>query len=297
MKTIVPPLSQLLAFEAVARTLSFTVAAQELSVTQGAISRQISDLEESLGVLLFYRTTRRLAITLDGERYVSIVRSALQDLTDATKSLKEGGGQEVRVAVATAFAIHWIYPRFASLKSQHPNLKVQLLHYLGEASALENCVQAHCAIYLGNGSWEKQMADYLGGDDFVIACSPEYWVSRLVDPKHLPRCDLLHHQFVQDIWMHVFRALDLSYELPSNRVCLESFALLEQAAIAGQGVVAAPVEVLTQSLKAGVLVNVLGYEIKLPIGYYLIYSESFLRHLPFSIFRNWLLSIRASADS
>ena len=173
MKTILPTLHQLIAFEAVARTLSFTAAAQELCVTQGAISRQIRDLEENLGTLLFHRTTRRLAITSDGERYVTAVRPSLANLADATRMMKsESPENEVRIAVVSAFAVHWIYPRFESFKRQHPESKIQLLRYLGEASALENCKQAHGAIHLGRGNWEKQISEYLGGKQLYCGLQP-----------------------------------------------------------------------------------------------------------------------------
>jgi DNA-binding transcriptional LysR family regulator len=121
-----PPLKALPVFEAVARTLSFSAAAEELHVTQSAVSHQIRQLEDDLGETLFERGGRRVALTEQGERYLEAIAPALAQIERASEQLRGVSDSRIRLAVPSSFAVSWLIPRLPHLQRQHPELDLDL---------------------------------------------------------------------------------------------------------------------------------------------------------------------------
>lgn len=123
-----PPLNSLVAFEAAARHLSFTVAARELNVTQGAVSRQIRLLEDYLGTALFVRTTREINLTSTGSQYYESVRDTLQQIARATAGVRHWqGAQQVTVVTSTAMASLWLLPLVSEFQRQHEEIDLRII--------------------------------------------------------------------------------------------------------------------------------------------------------------------------
>src|SRR5262245_48849748 len=152
-----PPLNAIRAFEAAARHLSITLAADELHVTAGAVSRQIKGLEEVLGVQLLTRGHRQIALTRQGGDYYRAVARALDGLRDATRRLKRRGQRkQLRVRAYTTFAMRWLIPRLSGFQAQHPDIEVLLKASLEPVDFRKEDIDG--AVRLGDGRWPDTKA-------------------------------------------------------------------------------------------------------------------------------------------
>jgi LysR family glycine cleavage system transcriptional activator len=167
-----PPLDALRAFEAAARHLSFTRAADEIHVTQGAVSHRVRALEAELGVPLFRRLTRRLELTEAGEALALAVRRGLDEIAGALGALDRGGAPDgpLRVSVLPSFAARWLVPRLARFRARHPGIETRI----AAESALADLHGggADVAIRYGRGRYPGLDAEFLMGDAVLPACSP-----------------------------------------------------------------------------------------------------------------------------
>lgn len=123
---MLPPLKSLPVFEAVARLNSFSLAANELNVSQSAVSHQIRILENHLGETLFNRQGRNLELTIEGQRYLDAISNSLLQITQATNQIKGEQKNHVRLAVYSSFAVYWLIPRLPELKRLHPNIELSI---------------------------------------------------------------------------------------------------------------------------------------------------------------------------
>ena len=155
-----PSLNGLRAFEAAARHLSFTKAAEELNVTQTAISHQIKRLEEELGLKLFIRQNRTLALTAEARDYLPGIRAAFQDLRLATERLKRKENANVLiVSTITSFAAKWLMPRLSKFQQQHPTIDVRVTTSTELADFARDGVDV--GIRYGHGKWQGLRSDWL----------------------------------------------------------------------------------------------------------------------------------------
>src|ERR1700684_1981955 len=183
-----PSLNGLRAFEAAARHLSFTNAASELNVTQTAISHQIRRLEEELGIRLFVRQNRALALTSEARDYLPGVRAAFNDLRLATdRLLRKDNDHVLTVSTLASLAAKWLLPRLSAFQEQHPGIDVRITTSTALVDFKSGDVDA--AIRYGRGQWPGLRADWLMADQLFPVCSP----ARLKDINPL-RCpeDLAH---------------------------------------------------------------------------------------------------------
>src|ERR1700755_1128262 len=166
-----PSLNGLRAFEAAARHLSFTVAAGELNVTQTAISHQIRRLEEELGVRLFIRQNRALALTPEAKDYLPGVRAAFNDLRLATdRLLRKDDDRVLTISTLASLAAKWLLPRLATFQEAHPGIDVRITTSTALVDFRTGDVDA--AIRYGRGNWQGLRAEWLMADDFFPVCSP-----------------------------------------------------------------------------------------------------------------------------
>src|SRR5881227_2245594 len=189
MTARLPSLNGLRAFEAAARHLSFTTAASELNVTQTAISHQIRRLEEELGIRLFVRQNRALALTPQAKAYLPGVRAAFNDLRLATdRLLRRDDDHVLTVSTLASLAAKWLLPRLSSFQESHPGIDVRITTSTNLVDFRSGDVDA--AIRYGRGQWSGLRADWLMADQLFPVCSP----ALIAGDKPL-RCpeDLSHH--------------------------------------------------------------------------------------------------------
>src|ERR1700749_2092852 len=171
MSARLPSLNGLRAFEAAARHLSFTVAAAELNVTQSAISHQIRRLEEELGIRLFIRKNRALALTPEAREYLPGIRAAFNDLRLATDQLlRKEDDRVLTVSTLASLAAKWLLPRLSRFQDAHPGIDVRITTSTALVDFKAGDVDA--AIRYGRGQWPGLRADWLTADELFPVCSP-----------------------------------------------------------------------------------------------------------------------------
>src|ERR1700754_4106744 len=171
MTARLPSLNGLRAFEAAARHLSFTLAASELNVTQTAISHQIRRLEEELGVRLFIRKNRSLALTPQARDYLPGVRAAFNDLRLATdRLLRKDDDNVLTVSTIASLAAKWLLPRLTAFQEAHPGIDVRSTPPPAPIDFRSGDVDA--AIRYGHGNWPGVRAEWLMADEVFPVCSP-----------------------------------------------------------------------------------------------------------------------------
>ena len=212
----VPPLDPLLAFEAAARNLSFTKAAVELNLTQSAVSRQIQQLEEHLGLKLFQRRARALLLTENGQLFYRAAQDALQKLHDSARRLRgTTAANTVVVATTPGFASLWLIPHLAGFTRNHPHLDVRISATNEMIDDLERAGVDLAVRYVPEGSTAS--GRLLFGETVFPVCSPEL-ASNRENPLVTP--DDLHHHVL--LYLEHPRAAWLDWELWFHALGLET---------------------------------------------------------------------------
>ena len=294
MSRRLPPLNALRAFEAAARHLSFTRAADELHVTQTAISHQIKGLEERLGVRLFRRLPRGLVLTEEGQRYLPPVREAFDRIAAATARLTTAGaGGSLTVSALPSFAAKWLVPRLGRFRAAHPDLDLRI----SASSQLVDFARddVDVGIRMGRGSYPGLRVDRLFGESMVPVCSPEL----LSGPHPLRRPDdLRHHVLLHDddhsgwqLWLELAGVEDVD---ASRGPIFTDSAMVVQAAAEGQGVALARSVLAAGDLAAGRLVQPFAVSLQHDLAYYLVSPEATAEQPRIRAFRAWLLAEAAA---
>jgi len=288
-----PPLIALRAFDATARHLSATRAAEELNVTLGAVSHQLRVLEEFLGVALFVRGHRQLTLTQAGAQYFDSVSGAFDALRSATSVLRHPNAKSsISVRAYTTFSLRWLVPHLSDFYAKHRS--VELILSVSNAVVDFNRDPIDCAIRLGSGDWPGCHADRLFSNVIAPVCSPALLegASMLGNPGDLKRYVLLHSNSAErkDDWPDWLQAHGLDRFDRYNRLFLEGSAVAYQAAIEGQGIAMAQLALVQQDLRAGRLVQ--PFSATLDRGaytFYLIYPSWRPCSVELQIFRDWVL--------
>src|ERR1700750_2709551 len=291
MTARLPSLNGLRAFEAAARHLSFTLAASELNVTQTAISHQIRGLEEELGIRLFIRQNRALALTPEARDYLPGVRAAFNDLRQATdRGLRRDNDHVLTISTLASLAAKWLLPRLSSFQEAHPGIDVRITTSTALVDFKSGDVDA--AIRYGRGHWPGLRADWLTADELFPVCSPA-----LLEGSKGLKCpqDLAHHTLLHssggydDDW----RLWLTAAELPTNiskqpGLTFDLILMTVQAAIDGIGVAMGRTSYVEADIAKGRLV--VPFKITLPAdaGFYLVSPEATADTPKLSAFRQWL---------
>jgi LysR family glycine cleavage system transcriptional activator len=254
-----PPLNSLVAFEAAARHLSFTSAASELSVTQGAISRQVRLLEEYLGKGLFERTTRSMRLTPTGIQYYETVRSALLDVAKATGEIRHWrGAQQVTVATSTAMASLWLLPKVTEFQRANEDIDLRIIahDHVKSYSRLE----CDLALYYCRSTPNDMLVTPLFREEVFPVCSPEYLAKHpeLRDIDQLAGCTWLWLEDSQRDWIgwnEWFERLGSKPPEPKRRININSYSMLVQSALSGQGIALGWLNLVDSHLQSGDLVR------------------------------------------
>ena len=284
-----PPLNALKAFEAAARHESFTRAAEELCVTQGAVSHQVKALEAELGVKLFNRERQRLIITEAGRGYLEVVRDAFDRIAAGTERLVQRQSTGVlTVSTSPNFAAKWFVHRLARFADVYPGIDLRIsasLHHVDFARE-----DVDLAIRHGDGHWPGLHVTRLRAEELVV-CAPKLLSGRtaLREPADLARHTLLHVNDRSD-WTRWLDAAGVKGVDVSRGPILNQASMAIDAAVDGQGVALARSALASWDLGSARLVR--PFEISLPVPYaYWIVSPKATANLPKIVtFREWLLA-------
>lgn len=285
-----PPLNPLRAFEAAGRLRSIRRAAEELSVTPGAVSRQVQALEVYLGLPLFRRDPREIVLTVEGEQYLEAVSAHLEGIRVATQKLTGRRSVEIlRVRAYTTFSMKWLIPRLSSFHEEHPMVEVRLTTSNETVDFERENVDG--AIRLGDGDWPGVEVDRLLPNELVPLCTPGYRRKlELKTPSDLARARLLHSLIRLDDWRLWLAAAGATQIDPYAGPKFASSTLAYQATLEGQGIMMAQKALFMDDLKARRLVQAMAPALdRGGHTYYFIYPRNRLRNPAFRRFRQWLL--------
>jgi LysR family transcriptional regulator of beta-lactamase len=276
------PLNALRAFEASARHLNFTRAAQELCVTQAAISHQVKGLEARLGVTLFRRMSRGLVLTDEGQTLLPVLSDTLDRLTRALSRYDSGAVREVlSVGVVGTFALQWLLPRLAAFREAHPLIDLRMLTHNNVVDLASEGLDV--AIRFGDGDWPGLAAEKLLDAPMAPLCAPQV-AARLEGPRSLIGATLLRSYRARE-WPAWFEAAGLEPPQVTGPV-FDSLVLAMQAAMQGFGVAMGPPAMFQAELRSGQLRQPFATVCDLG-GYWL----TWLRHRPetgaMAAFRSW----------
>src|SRR6201995_2686880 len=290
MTARLPSLNGLRAFEASARHLSFTQAAAELNVTQTAISHQIRRLEEELGIRLFVRKNRALALTPKARDYLPGVRAAFNDLRLATDQLlRKDDDHVLTVSTLASLAAKWLLPRLTAFQEAHPGIDVRLTTSTALVDFKTGDVDA--AIRYGRGNWPGVRADWLMADEVFPVCSPELLAGKrpLKTPDDLRDHVLLHTTTNYDDWRQWLTAAGLPSDLSKQPgITFDLILLMVQAAIDGIGVAMGRTSYVQDDIAKGRLVVPFNIALPAETGFYLVSPESGAARPKLKAFRQWL---------
>lgn len=279
-----PPLPALRAFEAVARLGSVVQAADELHVTHGAVSQQLRSLEDYLGLSLFVRHGKRLAITDDGRIYALRLRMALGDIASATGDvLSLPRADELVVAVLPSFGAHWLVRRLPAFMAAHPDLKVSLRASLELVDFQQERVDA--AIRMGPGAWEGTSQTQLFVDALVAVAGPHFNGGRLpATPAEILAAPLIRSVESWSAWL---AAAGLP-ETPLRGPVYSDSNLVIEALRQGQGVALTRRSLVHDLLRSGELVRLPGPAVPYPNPYWLIWPPRSQGTAKLQAFAAWL---------
>ncbi|WP_122282181.1 LysR substrate-binding domain-containing protein [Pseudomonas syringae group genomosp. 3] len=284
-----PPLHALEVFAAAARCGTFSRAAKELFVTQSAISRQVQQLEEHLGVVLFIRHKTGLRLTPEAEALLPVVEDVFARLTMMCNSLRSAG-QVLTLRMPPTLATRWFLPLLPGLRTVMPDIDVRVTTYDAWEPRFEDS-DVDAAIIQGRGDWEDIEAIPLMPERLTPVCSPEMakQLSEPTDLKHLP---LLHCFPVQGWtrWLEAAGVAGLAGLAAHRGQSFDTLDLALSAATRGQGVALGDLNLVRESLNDGILVAPFDIELKQSISYYLIYPPQRAQLPKIRALREWLQS-------
>lgn len=291
-----PSLSALRAFECAAVTLNFTRAADELGLTQGAISHQVRELEARLGTRLFERRTRGLALTDAGRRYLPFVREALERLQAGEQTLRGPAGTSVlTVSVSPNFAAKWLVPRLGRFLAEHPDIDLRIGATTQHVDFAREDIDM--AVRHGEGGWPHLDVTRLCRETIGPMCSPALIETgpSLAAPADLPNHVLLHDGD-RTRWRQWLAERGVPAEAAERGPVFSETSLAIDAAVAGQGVVLARSALAALDLAARRLVRPFDDETPAEFSYWIVVPKSGAARPKVSRFRAWLLEQAANDE-
>lgn len=287
-----PPLQTLRAFEASGRLLSMTLAAAELHVTHGAISRHIKTLERHLGVPLFERLTRRIVLTDKGVQFHGAVARLLGDLTREAELVRAHRHIDVAhltISTSVSFASKWLAPRLHRLKARHPEFDIHL--DVTDVPVDLSSGRIDAALRYWSGRYPNAQGERILKETVMPVCSPAYQseMGGLPTPATLAGCRLMHEERMLVNWEQWFALAGVKRPRNARGPVYSHASMAIEAAIHGEGVVLGRSALVADDIAAGRLVALFP-RTKLDAGrsYYLVYREGSRDHPKVKVLREWL---------
>lgn len=289
MRRKIPSSTALTAFEAAARHGSFARAAEELFLTEGAISRQIGRLEAFLGVALFERVGNRVRLLPNGERYAAQVRESLDRLDRDSQYLmgQPSDGASLDIATIPTFAMRWLIPRLSRFQQKHPNITVHLTERMDPFVLAGSGFDA--AIHFEHPAWTGMRTHQLLHEMLLPVCHPRLLTGRKPTAAldELPR---LHRRQNPEAWQRYSQETGITLTNPAIGARHDLHGMLIEAALAGLGVALVPRIYVESELASGSLVAPWPAGTTISKTFCLVVPEPLgLSRAPVQAFGQWLL--------
>lgn len=290
MRRKIPSTAALISFEAAARHESFTKAALELSLTQGAICRQIASLEDFLGVELFRRSRRGVKLTEAGLSYSRRIATQLDAVERDTLSVMgHTGANVIELAVVPTFGTQWLLPRLKDFQQQHPEVTVNLTNRTRPFLFADTDFDA--AIYFGDADWSGTESHKLMGEKPLPVCSPSLLGNRkILTPEAIAELPLLQQTTRPYAWRQWFNSQDLNIARDLTGPRYELFSMLAQAAMHDMGAALIPPFLIQRELAEKRLVIANPNALSSLKAYYLMIPERKAESASLRAFRDWLVT-------
>ncbi|HYH41979.1 MAG TPA: transcriptional regulator GcvA [Burkholderiales bacterium] len=290
MRRRLPSLNALKAFEASARQESFTKAAHELCVTQGAVSQQVKGLEAELGVRLFRRERQRLVITDAGRTYLEVVRDAFDRLAMGTERLlqREKSGT-LTITTSPNFAAKWLVHRLGRFSAAHPEIDLRVSASLQHVDFAREDIDL--ALRHGDGQWPGLHVTRLCTEELFPVCSPALLKGRgaLRRPGDIRHHTLLHANGPGD-WAHWLARVGLDSAEFKHGIVFDQASMAIDAAVDGQGIALARTALASWDLSSGRLVRPFAQALEAPYAFWIVCPRSAAELPKVSAFRDWVLA-------
>jgi LysR family glycine cleavage system transcriptional activator len=286
-RRFLPSTAALRALEALDRLGSATAAAEELNLTQGAVSRQLQSLEEQLGVSLCLRQGRRLVLTPEAVEYAAEIRGALNAISKASLRLTVNpSGGSLDLAILPTFGMRWLVPRLPDFARRHPEVTINLTTRLRPFSFASEPFDA--AIHFGLADWPNTQALMLKPEAVVAVCAPSLLEGRGIhEAQDLLALPLLHIETRPEAWPAWFAEHGVSTAAVTGQI-FDQFSTITQAALHGLGVALLPDYLAEQDLATGRLCRAWGGSTPSPGAYHLVWPKEKSRDPALLKFRDWL---------
>jgi len=288
----IPPLRSIKAFEASARLLSFTLAAQELHVTQAAISHQIKNLEQLTGIQLFERFNRSLKLTFEGRLYMVSIRSALESIEKATRQLKSRDTSgTLNISLMPSFATKWLSKRIWRFQQQNKTLDVRISAF----EWLTDFKKDDCDIairYSANPSYPGLKSELFLEEEVFPVCSKQLYESYdgKLSVERLLKANLCHEDFTSEDWHDWFSAAGLQTKPNLRGMRFSHMATMLEAVENHQGFALGKTTLVQDDINRGLLIAPFDIKIKSQMSYYLVYPENTEGDQKLQMIRQWLIA-------
>lgn len=273
-KRLVPSMTALQCFEAAARHLSFTRAAEELHLTQSAVSKQVAQLEEMLRHHLFLRIRRRLQLTPAGSLYLAEVNKILTQVDMSSRYVLTYGEQTevLKVATQPSFGVRWLIPHLKGFGKRYPNIHLDIRNEMEPFALLQGSADA--VFFYGQGTWPGATCVELFGEEVLPVCAPELLQGReLTDASAVAQLVLLQSTSRPEAWHEWFLEQGLHTDNSYHGPRFDTFYMALSAAQAGCGVALVPRYLVARELAEGSLVVAWNHAMKSNGAHYLAFAE------------------------
>lgn len=297
MSERLPPLSTLRAFEAAARSLSFTKAGLELNITQAAVSYQVRRLEDHLGLKLFHRLNRALALTDEGHLFFDIVHQAFSLLKSAPGRLAEAGGQkELIISASQSLAMRWLIPRLDHFIAKNPHIPIHVNSTDTVVDLVAN--EAHFAIRYAQRIDPALNSLLLFTEQVFPVCSPSLIDDNypLDDPNNLSHYTLIHDEMTDINWLEWLKEAGVNEKVDNHVLSFSHSGLSIEAALQGQGIVLGRSSLIVDDLVSGRLIRPFNISIMSTYSYYLVFFGDKKNSTNDMKLINWLLEEAKQSD-
>ncbi|GKS97776.1 LysR family transcriptional regulator [Acidovorax sp. SUPP3434] len=289
-RAFLPSMADLLAFEAAARHHSVSRAAEELHLTQSAVSRQIRQLEAQLGTALFHRVRQRVVLTDAGRVYAADLQGVLQQLSAITQKAMAFSSTDglLNLAVLPTLGTRWLIPRLGGFMALHPEVTV---NFAARSEPFDFAgTPFDAAIHFGTPHWAGAVCEYLMHEEVVPVCSPGYQSQHGIHtPQDLARVVLLQQSTRPTQWSEWFELVGAPTSLALRGPRHEQFAMIAQAAVSGLGAALLPRFLIEPELATGSLVELSDTVLTSGDAYYLVYPEARAEAPLVKAFRDWVV--------
>ena len=302
-KRLHPPTQLLRAFVTTAQLGTISAAADTLHITQSAVSKQVQELEQWLGISLFARVRKRLQLTPPGQRYLLAVQPLLSQLEAATLDVMSSpiDGGVLHLSVLPTFGAKWLIPRLPAFQAAHPKVLLQFVPYVQGYDFTR--ADLDCAIRYGEGNWPGAVSEYVIGRDMtLIAPKPKPGDAPLKRPADIVHHRLLQHVSVPTAWVNWCERHQVAGVNPHSGIQLDQYVAIIRAVAAGMGLALVPTCLIEEELARGEVSSPRWSDAQYETaqaGYFFCYPENKAHLEPLVVLRRWLQTQtqKSEADS